>query len=77
MKPMKKQLVSNFFYSWLIFMGLIALIVIEQNLTSPWDRITNALWILGVIALIFFMGKCLHNLFKYVTSMRSSKEEQK
>ncbi len=66
MKQTKRQLLTNLLYPCLIFAGLVVLIIIEQGLASPWDRITNALWILGVIAFVFFLCKGFLYLGKYL-----------
>lgn len=62
---MKRKIIIDIVISWLLFIGLYLLIVIEQNLESPWDRITNGLWFVGAIALVFFLGRGMSRLVKY------------
>lgn len=65
MNILKHQILKDLGISWLLFVGLIFTIVIEGHLSSPWDRITNGLWISGVIVLVFFMGRGFYRLNKY------------
>ena len=63
---LKRQAIFDLALSWIIFMGLFVTIAIEASLEYPWTRITNALWIVGMIALAFFMGRGFYRLTKYI-----------
>jgi len=67
---MKRKVIKDLVYAWLIFIGMFALIAIEQGLASPWNRITNGLWVLGAVALVFFMGRGLYRLYQYQRSKK-------
>lgn len=70
MTSKKRKVVKDLAYSWLIFIGMIVLIIIEQGLDFPWNRITNGLWVLGAVTLIFFMGRGFYRLFQYQRSRK-------
>jgi len=62
---MKRKIIIDIAISWLLFIGLYALIIIGQNLGAPWNRITNGLWLVGAVALVFFLGRGMYRLLKY------------
>ncbi len=63
---LKRQLISDVVFSWIIFAGLFVTIAIEASLEAPWTRITNALWIIEMVTLAFFMGRGFNRLVKYL-----------
>ena len=68
MTSLKHNMIKNLVSAWVTFLCLIVLIVIESKLESPWVQITNALWIIGAILLVVFMGKGFNYLIKYMRS---------
>ena len=67
---MKRKILTDLIIGWLLFIGLIALIIIEQQLASPWNRITNGLWFAGTIAMGFFIIRGAYRLIKYEIGRR-------
>jgi len=61
----KRKVITELCIAWGIFLFMVLLIIIESNLTAPWDRITNGLWVISAVALIFFIGKGFYHLRKY------------
>lgn len=67
----KRKVINDIVMSWLLFIGLIVIITVEQGLESPWNRITNGLWLIDAIALIFFTSRGFSRLYKYLRENKS------
>ena len=63
---LKRQVIFDLALSWVIFMGLIVNLAIEASCDYGWTMITNAIWVVGMIALAFFMGRGFYRLAKYI-----------
>ena len=63
---MKRKAIKDLVYSWLIFIGMFVIIAIERGLDYPWNRITNGIWVLGAVALVFFMGRGFYRLYQFM-----------
>jgi hypothetical protein len=62
---MKRKILTDIGISWILFISLFGLIILEQQLSSPWDRITNGLWFIGTVAMAFFLGRGMYRLVKF------------
>ena len=56
---------KNLGLSWVLLLVSIGLAVLEANLTYPLTIVTNGLWVLCVVGLVFFMAKGICYLRKY------------
>lgn len=69
-KFMKRKILIDLGIAWLVFISLFGIIYIEQQIGSPWNRITNGLWIVGAIALVFFLVRGSYRLIRYEIDRR-------
>ncbi len=66
MNILKRKIIVDLAVSWALFIGLFVIIAVEQNLDYPYNRITNASWVICAVGLVFFVVRGFCRLSKYI-----------
>jgi hypothetical protein len=70
MIKIKRKILTDIGISWLLFISLFVVIILEQHLNPPWNRITNGLWFIGMITMTFFLIRGMFRLVKFERNKR-------
>lgn len=67
---MKRKVWIDLLITWVLWIGLFGLLILEHHVEAPWNRVTNGLWVATFIATAFFMFRGAYRLIRYEIERR-------